>query len=136
MREDQDMNIEHDIEQLVALAMGFSDASDSAASDSSAAEAHLAGCPACRQELRELREIDAAIRRVPPEAFLEGPPPDADLVLHRVLREVRAQSSGPPGAGSDGRSRQERRACGSAVPTRGRKRNSPRLSQGRATTSG
>jgi anti-sigma factor RsiW len=90
MREDGDMNLDgmsmdHDIEQLVALAMGLSDASDR-----SAAEAHLAGCPTCRQELQELREIDAAIRRVPPEAFLEGPPADADLVLQRVLREVRA----------------------------------------------
>jgi RNA polymerase sigma factor (sigma-70 family) len=81
-----ELGMDHDMDQLVALVMGLSEASDR-----SAAKAHLAECPACRQELRELQEIDAAIRRVPPEAFLEGPPADADLVLHRVLREVRTR---------------------------------------------
>ncbi|MEN3265875.1 MAG: hypothetical protein V7646_2769 [Pseudonocardia sp.] len=114
MREDGDMNMDHgmnmhhDIEQLVALAVGLSDASDR-----SAVEAHLAGCPACRQELRELREIDAAIRRVPPEAFLEGPPADADLVLQRVLREVRTQ----PRVRSAAEAASSVRSCGADART-------------------
>jgi predicted anti-sigma-YlaC factor YlaD len=54
-------------------------------------EAHLATCPECRAYVDELRELSNALGEVPPEAFLDGPPEDGDLVLQRTLRQVRAE---------------------------------------------
>ncbi|HZA17946.1 MAG TPA: zf-HC2 domain-containing protein [Pseudonocardiaceae bacterium] len=82
------MNDQHDPEQLAAYAIGLLDGEDARA-----AEAHVAGCARCRWELAELREVDAALRRVPPELFLDGPPPlGGELVLQRTLRQVRKES--------------------------------------------
>jgi hypothetical protein len=55
-------------------------------------EAHLAGCEACRAELAELEGVKGVLDELPPEALLHGPP-DADLVLQKTLRQVRAESS-------------------------------------------
>jgi hypothetical protein len=52
-------------------------------------EEHLRGCADCRQELAELEEMKALLGDVPPEAFLDGPPPDGDLLLQRTLRASR-----------------------------------------------
>ncbi|MBM9506334.1 zf-HC2 domain-containing protein [Actinacidiphila acididurans] len=52
-------------------------------------DAHAASCDECRKELAELREMEAMLGTVPPEAFLDGPPDDADLLLQRTLRQVR-----------------------------------------------
>ena len=49
-------------------------------------EEHLPGCADCRQQLAELEEIKELLGDVPPEAFLDGPPPDGDLLLQRTLR--------------------------------------------------
>lgn len=54
-------------------------------------DAHLAACPNCREYVDELRELSNALGEVPPEAFLDGPPEDGDLVLQRTLRQVRAE---------------------------------------------
>lgn len=77
---------------MAAYAVGLLDGADARA-----VEAHVAGCPHCRRELTELREVDGALRRVPPELFLDGPPQGGELqggelVLQRTLRQVRAES--------------------------------------------
>jgi anti-sigma factor RsiW len=77
----------HDPEELGAHALGLLDAAQSRA-----VEEHLAGCPACRREWEELRGMVDLLDDVPPEAFLDGPP-DADLVLRRTVRQVRAEAS-------------------------------------------
>ncbi len=76
----------HNPEELGAHALGLLDAAQSRA-----VEEHLAGCPACRREWEELREMVDLLDDVPPEAFLEGPP-DADLVLQRTVRQVRTEA--------------------------------------------
>ncbi len=81
------MNDQHDPEQLAAYAVGLLDGEDARAT-----EAHVARCPRCRWELAEFLEVDAALRRVPPELFLDGPPPGSELVLQRTLRQIRKES--------------------------------------------
>ncbi|MHA6618166.1 anti-sigma factor family protein [Pseudonocardia sp. DLS-67] len=75
----------HDPEELGAHALGLLDAAQSRA-----VEEHLAGCPACRREWEELRGMVNLLDDVPPEAFIDGPP-DADLMLQRTVRQVRAE---------------------------------------------
>jgi anti-sigma factor RsiW len=75
----------HGPEELGAHVLGLLDAAQSRA-----VEEHLAGCPACRREWEELRGMVDLLDDVPPEAFLDGPP-DADLVLQRTVRQVRAE---------------------------------------------
>jgi anti-sigma factor RsiW len=57
-------------------------------------EDHLAECAECRTEVDALREWTAALEAVPEAMTLDGPPDDADLLLQRTLREMRAESSG------------------------------------------
>ena len=78
----------HNPEELGAHVLGLLDAAQSRA-----VEEHLAGCPACRREWEELRGMVDLLDDVPPEAFLDGPP-DADLVLQRAVRQVRAEVTG------------------------------------------
>ncbi len=79
------MNDQHDPEQLAAFAVGLLDGEDARAT-----EAHVAVCQRCQRALTELREVDAALRTVPSELFLDGPPPQAgELALQRALLEVR-----------------------------------------------
>jgi hypothetical protein len=58
------------------------------------ADSHLAGCAACREEIESLQEWSSALRDIPDEMLLDGPPEDADLVLQRTLRQVRQEASG------------------------------------------
>ncbi len=55
-----------------------------------AVEQHLAACADCRQLVAELEETKDLLGQVPPEAFLDGPPDDGDLMLQRTLRAARA----------------------------------------------
>lgn len=57
----------------------------------SAVEQHLPSCQTCQLEAEDLRGVAAALGEAPPEALIEGPPPDADLLLQRTLRQVRAE---------------------------------------------
>lgn len=66
---------------------------DLGAHEVGAIEEHLRGCSACRAEVASLREVQELLRALPPEASLEGPPDDADLLLQRTLRQVRAEGS-------------------------------------------
>jgi anti-sigma factor RsiW len=54
---------------------------------------HLDGCEACRREVGDLQEMEAALGEVPPEMLIDGPPPDGELLLQRTLREVRGRRS-------------------------------------------
>jgi hypothetical protein len=81
------VNDQHDPGQLAAYAVGLLDDEDARATG-----AHVAGCPDCRRELAELREVDGVLRDVPPELFVDGPPPSGELVLQRTLRQVREES--------------------------------------------
>lgn len=64
------------------------------AQERQAVEEHLATCPPCREEVDSLTEMQALLTAVPPEAMLDGPPPDADLLLQRTIRQVRAEAAG------------------------------------------
>ncbi|MFF1821263.1 anti-sigma factor family protein [Kribbella sp. NPDC058245] len=75
---------EHDHSQLGAYALGALEPAEIREVDE-----HLATCAECRTELAELEEMKELLGEVPPEAFLDGPPEDGDLLLQRTLREVR-----------------------------------------------
>lgn len=76
----------HDQGQLAAYVLGGLNPAEAASF-----EAHLASCPACRREVRELSELRYHLDEVPPEAFLEGPPDGGELLLQRTLRQVREE---------------------------------------------
>ncbi|WP_433301571.1 anti-sigma factor family protein [Actinoplanes sp. CA-030573] len=78
---------EHETELLGAYVLGVLDRQEQ-----DSVRAHLDGCAPCRREVEDLREMEAALGELPPEAFLEGPPPDGELLLHKTLAEVRGQS--------------------------------------------
>lgn len=77
----------HVPEELGAHVLGLLDAAQSRA-----VEEHLAGCPDCRREWEELREMVDLLDDVPPEAFLDGPPDGGDLLLQKTLRQVRTET--------------------------------------------
>jgi len=79
---------EHEKELLGAYVLGVLDADEHGA-----VQSHLDDCAACRREVGDLRDLEAALGEIPPEAFLDGPPPDGDLLLRRTLQEVRAEST-------------------------------------------
>ncbi|GAA2967847.1 anti-sigma factor family protein [Actinokineospora diospyrosa] len=56
-------------------------------------ERHLTGCADCRAELHALEEVRDMAGELPPEALLDGPPDDGDLLLARTLRQVRSESN-------------------------------------------
>ncbi|GAA3233168.1 zf-HC2 domain-containing protein [Pseudonocardia petroleophila] len=78
----------HDRGDLGAHALGLLDGDDARAVD-----AHLATCPDCRAEWESLRGTALALRELPPETFLDGPP-DSGLLLRRTVRAVRAEGGG------------------------------------------
>lgn len=53
--------------------------------------AHLATCPECRAQVADLTQVRAALGDVPPEALLDGPPDEDDLLLRRALVRVRQE---------------------------------------------
>jgi anti-sigma factor RsiW len=78
----------HETDLLGAYVLGVLDRAEQAT-----VQEHLDGCAVCRREVDDLREMEAALGEIPPEAFLEGPPPDGDLLLQKTLQQVRAQSA-------------------------------------------
>ena len=75
---------EHDHSQLGAYVLGALEPDEVREVDE-----HLAGCAEARDELAGFEEMKEFLGEVPPEAFLDGPPEDGDLLLQRTLREVR-----------------------------------------------
>jgi hypothetical protein len=61
------------------------------ADESAAVQAHIADCDECQQELAQMREVAAGLGEVPKQAFLEGPPENAELLIQGTLRRIRAQ---------------------------------------------
>jgi hypothetical protein len=49
---------------------------------------HLVECADCRAQFDELKSMREVLGEIPPEAFLDGPPEDADLLLPRILRRI------------------------------------------------
>ncbi|MFF4252691.1 zf-HC2 domain-containing protein [Streptomyces sp. NPDC001663] len=80
---------EHDSALLGAYVLGTLDEREVRAVDE-----HVASCDRCREELDGLREMEAALGEVPPEAFLDGPPEGGDLLLQRTIRQVRNERDG------------------------------------------
>jgi hypothetical protein len=74
----------HDRSQLGAYALGALEPDEARE-----VELHLADCAECRTELAEFEEMKEFLGEVPPEAFLDGPPTDGDLLLQRTLRAAR-----------------------------------------------
>ncbi len=83
--------VEHDHESLGAYALGAL-----APDEARVVHAHLAGCADCWREVAELTDLQDMLDSVPPEAFLDGPPDDGELVLQRTLRQLRAEQGGQP----------------------------------------
>jgi RNA polymerase sigma-70 factor (ECF subfamily) len=52
---------------------------------------HVIVCRRCGAELAELEEVTRMLGELPPEAVLTGPPAGGDLVLQRVLRQIRVE---------------------------------------------
>lgn len=77
---------EFDISLLGPYSLGVLDADETRFVDE-----HLATCESCRAELADLNDMTQLLGEVPPEAFLDGPPEDGDLLLQRTLRQVRAE---------------------------------------------
>lgn len=80
---------QHDSELLGAYVLGTLDEQEVRAVDE-----HVESCPRCGDELDGLREMQAALGEVPPEAFLDGPPEGGDLLLQRTLRQARSERTG------------------------------------------
>lgn len=81
----------HDRAQLGAYAIGALDPTEARM-----VHEHLAGCPDCQREVNELMMIRRALDQVPPEAFLDGPPENGDLLLRRTLRRVATEAEPAP----------------------------------------
>lgn len=75
----------HESDELSAYALGALDAEETVRVD-----AHLRGCPDCRQELAELRQATDVLDRLPLETFMHGPP-DGDRALQGALRQLREE---------------------------------------------
>lgn len=76
----------HESELLGAYVLGVLDGDEWAT-----VQAHLEDCAPCRREVDDLREMEAALGEIPPEALLDGPPPDGDGVLRHTLSDVRGR---------------------------------------------
>ena len=80
---------EQDREVLAAHALGALEEAERVS-----VEQHVASCERCQAELEELEEVRMALDGLPPEAWLDGPPADADLLLQRTLRTARGERAG------------------------------------------
>jgi predicted anti-sigma-YlaC factor YlaD len=74
----------HESELLGAYVLGVLDGEEWAT-----VQSHLDSCEACRREVDDLREMEAALGEIPPEALLDGPPPEDSGLLRLTLADVR-----------------------------------------------
>lgn len=81
------IEMHRETEQLGAYALGALDEREAAAM-----AAHVAQCSRCAGELGELEDMRGLLDDLPPEALLDGPPDDGDLLLQRTLRQVRDET--------------------------------------------
>ncbi len=85
---------EHERTQLGAYALGALEPHEARELDE-----HLATCPECRAELAELEEMKQFLGEVPPEAFLDGPPEDGDLLTGVLIGRQTVGEPDEPTAG-------------------------------------
>jgi anti-sigma factor RsiW len=88
----------HDHSSLGAYALGVL-----TPHEATEVEAHLRACPDGQREVSDLVSLRHALDTVPPEAFIDGPPPGGDLLLQRTLRRVRAEEQQAPAKPSGAR---------------------------------
>jgi hypothetical protein len=81
------IEMHRELEQLGAYALGALDEREAAEM-----AAHIDGCPICRRELAELESVRDLLDDLPPEAMLDGPPEDGELLLQRTLWQVRRET--------------------------------------------
>ena len=81
------IEMHRETEQLGAYALGALDEHEAAEM-----AAHIEQCPTCRRELAELESVRDLLGDLPPEAMLDGPPEDGELLLQRTLWQVRAET--------------------------------------------
>ena len=94
----------HDAVTLGCYALGVLDAHESLG-----VEQHLRGCPSCRAQVADFHRIRKVLDEVPREMFLHeleaDLPKPSDLVLQRVLRQIRNESAIPQPRVADPRPR-------------------------------
>jgi hypothetical protein len=90
--------------------------------EAQAVRQHLSGCEICLGELPALQQGAGLLAAAEAEAFLEGPPLDADLLIRRTVRAIREQD-GPSAQPADRSSAQRGRRRSGPVPVS----RSPRL---------
>jgi anti-sigma factor RsiW len=88
----------HDHSSLGAYALGVL-----TPHEATEVEAHLRACQDGQREVSDLVSLRHALDTVPPEAFIDGPPPGGDLLLQRTLRRVRAEEQQAPAKPSGAR---------------------------------
>jgi Putative zinc-finger len=81
------IEMHRETEQLGAYVLGALDERETAE-----LAAHIEGCPICRRELTELESVRDLLGDLPPEAMLDGPPEDGELLLQRTLWQVRREA--------------------------------------------
>jgi hypothetical protein len=65
--------------------------------ETGAVRSHLAECTLCPPELAGLERTIGMLGQVPPEAFLDGPPDQGELMVQRTLRAIRADQADQAG---------------------------------------
>jgi hypothetical protein len=60
---------------------------------------HIDDCPQCQQELAQLRELTAELGKVPEQAFIDGPPENAEFLIRGTLRRIRTEDERTSAAG-------------------------------------
>ncbi|HEY0533096.1 MAG TPA: zf-HC2 domain-containing protein [Actinoplanes sp.] len=80
----------HESELLGAYVLGVLDGEEWAT-----VQSHLDSCEDCRREVDDLREMEAALGEIPPEALLDGPPPEGSGLLRQTLEDVRGSHRRP-----------------------------------------
>lgn len=78
------MTAGHDQTQLGPHCLGLLDQREQVAVDD-----HITWCADCRVAAADLAAVRDLLGTVPPEAFLEGPPENAELLVRRTLRTIR-----------------------------------------------
>ena len=81
------IEMHREIEKLGAYVLGALDEREAAE-----LATHIEQCPICRRELAELESVRDLLGELPPEAMLDGPPEDGELLLQRTLWQVRAET--------------------------------------------
>lgn len=66
------------------------------ADESAAITGHLVSCASCHAEVSRLKDVVVALDSVPPEALLDGPIADGDVLLAKLLREAAGGSRRRP----------------------------------------